>query len=81
MLKIDRLHLTLPAAYAGRADAIARRVAARLAERPAAAAGLDLERLRVPPIEAPPGLSGEGLASLVADAIGAAIAARARAGR
>ena len=68
MVRIDRLSLTLPAAYRPRAGEIARRVADELAtlswDR-----SRRLETLRLPPITAEPGLDARRLAARIARSI------------
>ena len=62
MITIDRLRLTLPAGFEGRADAVARRVARELADLPELppTASRRLARLTLPPLTLDPAL-GDGI--------------------
>ena len=73
MIDIGRLRLRLPAGYQGRADAIARLVAAELRGRLGGVEG-GIEDLRVGPVEVAPGADDRA----VAQAIAGSVADRAR---
>lgn len=68
MIAIDRLRLTLPAGFEGRADAVARRVAEELAGLPPRDSRR-LARLTLPPLTLDPGLGDGEIARRIADAI------------
>lgn len=68
MISIDRLRLTLPAGFAGRADAVARRVAEELANLPRVDSRR-LERLTLPPLTLDPQLADVEVARRIATAI------------
>ena len=68
MIDVDRLRLSLPAGYAGRADSIARLVASELETRLAGAAGA-LDGLQVGPVEITPGANDRAVAQTIAAAI------------
>lgn len=68
MITIERLKLTLPAGFEGRADAVARRVAEELAALPIGGSRR-LERLEVPTLEIGAGLGDREIARRIAGAI------------
>lgn len=68
MISIDRLRLTLPAGFDGRADAVARRVAEELADLPQADSRR-LARLTLPPLTLDPRLGDREIARRIAGAI------------
>jgi energy-converting hydrogenase Eha subunit B len=67
-LTIDRMRLSLPPGYAGRAGAIARQVAAQLSRMPLASAGR-IAGIALPALTAQPGESDAALAGRIARAI------------
>jgi hypothetical protein len=67
-LTIDRLRLSLPPGYAGRAGAIARQVAAQLSRMPLASAG-SISGIALPAFTALPGENDAALAGRIARAI------------
>jgi hypothetical protein len=80
MLKIDELHLVLPAGFEQRAEGIARLIAGELARLTPAISGR-FERLAAPPIEVSPDSSDADIATRVALAIHERLATRAVANR
>lgn len=68
MIAIDRLRLTLPAGFEGRADAVARRVAEELAGLPPRDSRR-LARLTLPPLTLDPALGDGEIAHRIAEAI------------
>jgi hypothetical protein len=68
MISIDRLRLTLPAGFEGRADAVARRVAEELASLPQTDSRR-LTRLILPPMTLDPRLGDGEIARRIANAI------------
>jgi hypothetical protein len=67
-LTIDRMRLSLPPGYAGRADAIARQVAAELSRMPLASTGR-IARIALPALTAQPGETDAALALRIARVI------------
>ncbi len=77
MLKIDRLRLTLPAGFEGRARSIARRLAEELARPlPAGASGQRLARLEIPPLTVGPEAGDRQIARRLADNLHARLCQR-----
>lgn len=74
LIQIDELALQLPAAYQHRAAAIARLIGEELSRLPISES-VAVERLIVPPVSVPTGISESHLANTVARAIGAQLAA------
>ena len=67
-LSIDRLSLELPDGYQHRAGAIVRDVADELSRKALPASAVH-DRLQVPPLQIPPGLSNRQVANRIADSI------------
>ena len=68
MLTIDRLRLNLPSGYQQRAASIGRRLAVELAKMPLRH-DLQLERLRLPPVDIVPGAGDGQIARRIAAAV------------
>ncbi|HEV8579149.1 MAG TPA: hypothetical protein VGX68_08700 [Thermoanaerobaculia bacterium] len=73
MLTIDRLRLSLPAGYEGRARRIAALVGDELARLPLAGSDVRLDRLTLPAVNVAPGASDRQVAGAVAGAVAAGL--------